>query len=736
MKIRSRLLWLVFVAWLPSALAIGFVARSAYLDKRNAALEDVRKVADALGGIVERELDKRMVMARTLSASSALAHGDLERFYDEAVRATRGTETWAVVLTRGHQVLNTIRPYDPAFSVPIAQEPPWLPAGENIYFSMLGPVVRKPVIGIVAAQASTPAHYNVAVAFEPAVLQGIVDQHMPPYNGVVTVMDQGMRVMARSRDPARWIGRRATGPLQQRAAARRSGFEPSVTLDKVPSLTYLSLPNRYGWYAVMAVPRAALDQQARRAALDAVSLAGGLLCLSLMFALYVARSISKPILALKDAADELAQDRVPRADGTGLIEVDEVARALSNAGLRARESADILEARVNEAVARTAEVQAKLAEAQKREAVGRLAGGIAHDFNNLLQTISAAHHLLLPTTPEGPPRRMLEAASRATGKATSLVKQMLAFGRAQTLAPEPIDLNDFLLKASELTSKAAGANVRLSAHVEPGLPAIFADPTQFELALLNVIFNARDAMPSGGHIDIRAALVGTEDAGLSNAAQSQYVRLAVRDDGPGMDAATLQKAFDPYFTTKPVGAGSGLGLAQVLSFARQSGGDARIASTLGVGTTVELFLPITTERPTLRPETRPVGAAAACKALQVLMVEDDPLVASVVAPAIQAAGHAVTHCQSADEALAILRRDHRRFDVVFSDVVMPGKATGFDLAAWCRAAQPALPVVLATGYSAQTPQPDVKVLRKPYRLDDLLAALRDEGEGRPGTPTP
>ncbi len=712
----------MFVAWLPSALAIGIVARLAYVDQHNAALDDVQKMADSVGGIVEREVDKRFFMAKTLSASSALNVSDLERFYEEARGATRGTDSWVMLLSAEQQILDTYRPYDPRLSISISEGSPWLESGENVYFSMKGPVLSKPVVGVAAAHAASHPGYSVVVAFDPAVLQSIVSQQVGPHGALVTVMDKHLRVLARSVNPAKWLGRDVTTPVRHRVREGKWGFGKGFTLDNIPSLTYLSRPNRYGWYTIVAVPVAALNAQAREAALNAVSLAGGLLALSLLCALYVARSIGRPILALQSAAEELAHEQVPASVKTGLFETDKVADALRDAGLRARESTEILEARVNDAVARTADVQAKLAESQKREAVGRLAGGVAHDFNNLLQTISAALHLLSATTPDGPPRRMLDSASRATGKATNLVKQMLAFGRAHALEPEPVDLSDFVLKISELSAKAAGANVTLRAHIEPGLPAVFVDPTQLELALLNLIFNARDAMPQGGQIDLRAALTDASETGLPESVHRHYVRLEVRDDGPGMDAATLHKAFDPYFTTKPVGAGSGLGLAQVLSFARQSGGDARILSDAGRGTTVVLFLPPTAHSPVQNPDA-PVKSKIDCRALRVLMVEDDPLVASVVVPAIEAAGHTVTHCQSGDEAKRILA-ENNVFDVIFSDVVMPGATTGVDLEKWCRTAHPHIAVVLATGYSAQAPQSDVAVLRKPYHLDDLLLALQ------------
>ncbi|HIV72251.1 MAG TPA: response regulator [Candidatus Aquabacterium excrementipullorum] len=708
-------------------MAIGVVARSAYIDLRTTALDEVQRLADGLTGTVERELDKRMVMARTLSSSTALQLNDLERFYTEARRATRGADSWVAALRPDAQVLNTTIAYQAGFSVPRLPAGGWLNQGESIYFSTSGAVVKQPFIGVMAAQLASPVDYNVVVAFSPSVLDKAVAKQAPPHHAIVAVVDSDMRVMSRSKDPSKWRGTEATWDMKERARTGKLGYQPSVTLDGVPALTYLSQPNRYGWRTIIALPEASLNKEAGRAAANAVGMAIALLGVSLLFALFVAHSISEPIMKLKDAAEALGEERVPAPSKTGILETDLVAKALREAGLRTKESAELLEARVNEAVERTADVQQKLAEAQKREALGRLAGGVAHDFNNLLQTISAALHLLTPNVPDGPPRRMLDSASRATGKAAGLVKQMLAFGRAQKLEPAPVDINDFLLRICELACKAAGPNVAIRAHVEPRLPAAFVDSTQLELALLNLIFNARDAMQGRGNIDIRAAIAGGEAYGVSTPAQTRFIQLEVQDDGPGMDAATQQKAFDPYFTTKPIGSGTGLGLAQVHSFARQSGGSAHIQSAPGHGTTVQMFLP-STQAGAASKAAQAAGAVAPARALRVLMVEDDPLVASVVLPAIEAEGHDVTHCASADEAKQRMQ-DGNRFDVVFSDIVMPGSTTGYDLAKWCSEQVTPIPVVLATGYSAQAPDPDVLVLRKPYDLKELMRALQEASNG-------
>jgi signal transduction histidine kinase/ActR/RegA family two-component response regulator len=560
---------------------------------------------------------------------------------------------------------------------------------------------------------------------EPEAIQAVLMQQDIPDGGVATVIDDQQRVVARSRDPQKWIGVSATGDLKRRAEAGEAGFAQSVTLDGVASITYLSPPNRYRWAVVIAMPQSLLAAAARRVTFQAVGASGVLLLIGLGLALYGARLIATPVLALRDAAGQLGEGAVPPRLVTGVREADEVSRALHEAGERLHDATRTLEQRVADAVRESQQAQAKLLDAQKHEAIGRLTGGIAHDFNNLLQTISTAHQVLDRTIADATQRRLLQGAMRATSKAADLIRQMLTFGRAQSLDPQPVDLNDLLLRSRELTGKAVGERVVLAATIEPDVPAVFVDPIQLELAILNLVFNARDAMPEGGRILISARpATGDETAALAPGA---YVRLAVQDDGPGMDEATRARAFEPYFTTKPVGAGSGLGLPQAQAFARQSGGDIRLDSAPGRGTTVSLYLPAT---------SAPGPAAAAAGAvetgrrpLHVLMVEDDVLVSSVVVPALEREGHRVVPCGTADEAMARLAAGER-YDVVFTDVMMPGKLTGMDLVQWCLAHRPGLPVVVATGYTTQQADADVQMLRKPYGLEAVLSALQATAESR------
>jgi signal transduction histidine kinase/CheY-like chemotaxis protein len=700
---------LVFAVWLPAAVGFGMLARSIFLQQTATGQEHVREYGRTLNLLVERELDRRATMARTLGASLSLRRGDLRGFYDEAAAATLGGDSWIILVTPTTEVLNTHMPWRDGLRIPRPAGAPMVTTdSSDVFFAPVGPVTHGPVLALFRPELGvSPPRYNVGVAFEPATIQALLAQQPAPGGALVSVMDDDQVIIARTREPQRWLGVAAGPDIRRRAQAGLEGFVESVTLDGVPSLTYISRPNRYRWQVVVATPRQGLARTARALTLQAIGAAAALLVISLGLVVYVSRRVSGPVGQLHDAAATLREDRVPPRLATGVREVDEISAVLHDAGLHAQQATRTLEQRVANAVQQAEDAQAKLLEGQKHEAIGRLTGGLAHDFNNLLQTISTALQVF-ERTRDGPPHpRTLQAAIRATHRAAQLVRQMLTFGRTRPQQLSAVHFGDFLLGARELVQKAIGQGVELVADVEPGLRHLHVDPAQLELALLNLIFNARDAMPGGGRVTVSARADGADRAVI-----------AVTDTGTGMDEQTLARATDPYFTTKPVGRGSGLGLAQVRGFALQSGGDVRLHSAPGRGTTVELHLPTVDAPPADDAEpARPRSG----RSLRVLMVEDDLLVSSVVVPALDAAGHAVTLASTADQAVELLERG-AEVDVVFTDVVMPGRLSGMDLAAWCREHRPATPVVVATGYSAQA-LPSVEVLNKPYDLHALLDAL-------------
>ncbi|WP_052736207.1 ATP-binding protein [Aquincola tertiaricarbonis] len=740
MSIRTRLLLLVFAAWLPAAAGFGLLARSTYLREADAAQQRIQQQADRLNAQVERELDLRVVMARTLSASAALRADALRALHAEAGDATRGTDSWVLLNSSDRQLLNTRFPFDSEGVPRLNPGRALLPGPPQVRFARRGPLSTEPVVGVFAAEMSPQPRYEIGVGFRAAVLQSLLEGSQTPAGAVAAVIDQFHTVAARNRDPARWVGMPVNASLLQRLQARQSGFAESVTLDGVASLTYLSPPNRHGWTIAVGLPLAMLAQTANRLTVQGAAASAALLLVGLAVALLASRRISRPMEQLRDAARQLEDDAVPPPLSTGVREADAVASALHRAGVHSQRARQELRSRVADAVQQAQQAQRKLLDAQKHEAIGRLTGGIAHDFNNLLQTISAGIQLTLRKLPEGPQRRALEAALGASAKAAGLVRQMQAFGRETATEARPVRLADWLLGAQELLRKSLQDRITLQAQIPPGLPALLVDPTQLELALLNLIFNARDAMPQGGQLTLAAQRA--EPAHIQGLAPGEYLSLTVSDTGEGMDAHTLAKAVEPYFTTKPVGQGSGLGLAQVRAFARQSGGDLRLASAPGAGTQAMLVLPVAQAeaRSGMAPPAPAAPAAAqpagqAERGLAVLMVEDDTLAASVVMPALAEAGHQVRLCENANLARTVLEGPEH-FDVLFTDVVMPGRMDGIDLVRWARQARPGLPALVATGFTAQALDTELRVLRKPYAIDALLAALQQASVGPQPAPRP
>ena len=371
---------------------------------------------------------------------------------------------------------------------------------------------------------------------------------------------------------------------------------------------------------------------------------------------------------------------------------------------------------------------AQLFEAQKMDTIGRLTGGVAHDFNNLLMAVMGSLSLLEKRIPDDAQcRRLLQNAVQGAQRGAALTQRLLAFSRRQELKPESVNLPDLVCGMGELLKRALGIEVSLVCQFPKSLPPVLVDSNQLELALLNLALNARDAMPSGGTLTIRAAAeVVDPQPGEPSLKPGEYVRIAISDSGVGMDEATLAKATDPFFTTKGPGKGTGLGLSMVHGLAAQSGGQLRIESTPNVGTLVELWLP--------RAKTNAVSPArsadrstpaAASKAYRVLIVDDDLLVLTGTAALIEDLGHAAIEVPSAAEALAVLASG-AAVDVIVTDHAMPNM-TGLQLAHSVQEKYPGLPIVLATGYAELPVDPalfGVVKLAKPCSQDDIAAAIQ------------
>jgi PAS domain S-box-containing protein len=368
-----------------------------------------------------------------------------------------------------------------------------------------------------------------------------------------------------------------------------------------------------------------------------------------------------------------------------------------------------------------------LIQAQKMEAIGRLTGGVAHDFNNLLTVIRAsADFLRRPDLPEEKRARYVEAIADTADRAATLTGQLLAFSRRQTLRPEVFDVNARLRGLRQIVSTTVGSAVNVELDLAEAPQMVEADPSQFETAILNMVINARDAMPRGGQIRIRSGPSASVPAVRGHlTARGEFVAVSLADTGTGMTPETLAQIFEPFFTTKAVDQGTGLGLSQVYGFAKQSGGEIDVASEPGAGATFTLYLPrsLRAEQAISFVEAIKDGELA-CR--RILLVEDNEGVGAFAAGLLKELGQEVTWVGDGQAALDLLARRAEAFDLVFSDVVMPG-INGVELAQQIHGRWPALEVVLTSGYShvlTEEGSHGFPLLKKPYSIDGLLRALR------------
>jgi len=370
------------------------------------------------------------------------------------------------------------------------------------------------------------------------------------------------------------------------------------------------------------------------------------------------------------------------------------------------------------------QMEVQLRQSQKMEAVGQLTGGLAHDFNNLLQAIHGNLGLIqrLPENVDKV-RQWALSASRTVERGAKLTAQLLAFSRTQKIELSVLTVSTLINGMADLIERTIGNNVRIVFELPEQQPPVIADPTQLELAVLNLAINARDAMPEGGELRITSSVVTlSDDVELPN---DRYIVLCVSDTGTGMSAETQRRAFEPFFTTKGVGAGTGLGLAQVFGIARQAGGTVRIASVLGAGTSISIFLRCSTE--SLSQETRSEDRSSVYELTtsNMLVVDDDVDVRTFLAESLDLLGFKALVAQDASAALATL--EEGKIDLVLLDYAMP-HINGGDLAKLIRARKPQLPIVFVTGFAdgldlSAIPGPTPVILKKPFSIDDLSAIL-------------
>jgi CheY-like chemotaxis protein len=369
------------------------------------------------------------------------------------------------------------------------------------------------------------------------------------------------------------------------------------------------------------------------------------------------------------------------------------------------------------------------------EAVGQLTGGLAHDFNNLLTGISGSLEMIHGRIAQGRAAevdRYIVAAQGAVKRAAALTHRLLAFSRRQTLDPTPTNINRLLAGLEELIRRTVGPSVQLEVVGASGLWSTLVDPNQLENAVLNLCINARDAMPDGGRVTVEAAnrWIDPRAAQQYDLPVGQYVAISVTDTGTGMTPEVIDKAFDPFFTTKPLGVGTGLGLSMIYGFARQSGGQVRIYSELGQGTTMCLYLPRNEDETAEEEAELAIPPNPAGEGEVVLVVDDEPTIRMLVAEALIDAGYTVIEAPDGPAALRILE-SNARLDLLITDVGLPGGMNGRQVADAARACRPKLKVLFITGYAEnavigqQRLENGMFVMTKPFAMGAFSTRIRE-----------
>ncbi|WP_084267335.1 ATP-binding protein [Azohydromonas lata] len=726
-SVRSWLVLLAMSVLLPTLLAAVASIAYFYRQERQSFEERVLETARAMSMVVDRELARREAMVKTLAKSPTLVQDDLEAFHRYA-REVAPQPDMVVVLSdlSGQQLLNTRRTFGEAplprtvFSELRRQADPTATLVSDLYFAPFGRqysfAVEVPVV------IKGQLRYYLSVGGYASYLQQLLKEQRLPASWIGSVFDRNGFIVARTINPEKLVGKQATADMLQQLAARQEGSFETVSVDGRAVTTAFSKGSNYGWGFAIGVPRAEVASWSAQALAWFASVAALLAVGAVISALWVGRALMRPVVALKQAAQALGQGSAVAFSPTGVIEIDETGAAMSDAAASIRNAHALTQRRINEALEQAQQAHKAMVQGQRLEAVAHLTGGVAHDFNNLLMVIGTNAHILRHKGVPPALEPCLSRIERSVSAGTKLTRQLLTFSRRQPMRPEIIDLREQLAALTELMRSALHSRIELKSEIESARLHIEVDPNELELALVNLAVNARDAMPDGGVLHLTAGRANANEVSGSDAG---HAVLEVRDTGVGIAPDVVDKVFEPFFTTKPVGHGTGLGLSQVYGLCAQSGGTATIESELGRGTTVRLYFPLS-RKPL--SAAGPHGDATGITSIdaRVLLVEDNEDLAQAAADVLVAAGCRVEQARTADDAVKALE-GRGPFDVVLSDIRMPGSMDGIALAHRIAQSGSSTGVILMTGFTEELQKAKdlgLLVLPKPCPAEDLLARVK------------
>ena len=726
-SIRTLLISLVLAVSLPALLVGLWVVGLTKQLTREGNQRLLEESARALSMVLDLELAQRgavvraLALSRMLDAAPDIAPDTLRAFDDQARRTLTGLEGWLEVRSANRVLVNTrMRPGEvprtlvPTSAIALSDTPQIQPLTKNETLGIQHAALVQPVL------RNGRAVLNLTLTMMPHEFQRIIDQQNIRDDWVATILDSEGRVVARHPGGAAYAGRQASADLLAELGSARAGLLHSKTLDGQDSTIYFSTSSQ-GWTYLTGMPRSQFEgvvpANMKNFALGTLML----LTLAVLAALVASRAIVRPIQVIKRLAHDMQGGQPVQGSATGITECDEVSEAMAKAS-RAIHGAQVeMEHRVEQAVALTRHAQDRMAHSQRLEALGRLTGGVAHDFNNLLGVISNSGHLILRKTRDPQLTAPVEVCLRAVETGSRLTQHLLRFAGRQSVRPCSVALATFVPEAAELIRALMGQRVTLSMSIDPGTPAVFADPSELELALINLALNARDAIVGSGRVELRTARA--DGADCADLPEGDYVVIALTDDGGGISDDIVQRVFEPFFSTKDPAEATGLGLSQVYGFCRQSGGNVRLDSTPGLGTSVTMILPAHGADKASTPlvDGEPLIVTAGTR---VLLVEDNEELRNVTSVLLGSFGCHVVSTASAQDALKIIQ-DGNNIDVMLTDVHMPGPMNGVSLARQARTLSPGMPVVLISGNRGDVGDKDgFPFVQKPYTPEALMAALQ------------
>jgi signal transduction histidine kinase len=752
--VRLLLFSIVLLAALPPLL-FSVLLLLQYADtERDRAEESLETAAKGVARSIDTEFVTTLATLRVLKHSALLVSGDVRAFQERISRTTGETgQAFALFDATGNRLAATLK--DPR--VGLGQlDREFLARSTTADDAYVSSVLTDPGSGETFAFVGLPVRRGGEVRWILGAFlysedfADVIGNPGVPSDWIVSIVDPSGIHIRRSHLNEKFSGRPLVSDLVRHMQSGENGLLVTTSLEGIPLISYVAFAPRSGWAAAVGLPKVSLEAPLRDS-LQYLSVIGLIMtAVAVLLAFVFARILDRGFLTLRAAARSLDGGEVIEPRESAVREVHDVVAAMSQVShnLRQRSLAlselnDSLETQVQERTSelvaemgRREESEAQLRQLQRIEAIGKLTGGIAHDFNNMLAVVISGLSLTRRRLARGDTdvERYIDSAMQGAESAANLTRRLLAFSRQQALNPQPVDCNRLIEDMAEIFNHTIPENISVETRLDRALHPTLIDLAGLESAILNLVVNARDAMPDGGTIVIATSNRTLGDGDLEHhgiTAAGDYVTISVSDTGTGIPADMLDKVFEPFFTTKEMGHGTGLGLSQVHGFIRQSGGEVRMESVEGEGTRVVLFLPrLAQEAVHDAPARTGTGSLPpAGNGETLLVVEDEEAVRQGTVAMLAELGYTVLEAEDGESALNLLARNDA-IALMITDVVMPGM-NGLQLAEEASRRHPGLRVLYATGYTrelvVQRGMPDAgrQLISKPYTIEALAAKVSE-----------